>query len=515
MADERNSTGDGAPKDDSPSLPITPNVIITGSDEHSTTPTGITPKPPGNPSDSDITDAETRKALDSQDPKKRTRRKSAKGCELELRISGQLSRLRLISDFETRASALTAAAGAASLKARLDVLTQEWQEFSVIHDYLASNATEDFLQHSYIKDGIFDVTYRSYLGARTRLSTLIHELDTPAQPTQAQNSTQRPQSSVNLAPLNITPFSGDYAKWPEFRDMFKSVVINRTGLEDVERLHYLKTYLTGQAAQAIANTPMCNESFPLAWGAICKRYDVPRLLIGAQLDKLVNLPALTSRSSKQLYSLIDQTHEAINALLAQKVNLQDGDCYLLTHIIISKLDRSTREAWELSLGASVEFPKLSRLRQFLTERARAQERYEESTAKAGDQHKSSHSNSHSNSKGHKTSYAHMATSSAPKSAGASTPASAQPKVVAKAQYPCDLCQGDHYLVRCDQFGKMTPPQRTQLVIQARLCPNCLGHHRVESCNSQFRCRVCQEQHHSMIHPGIPATQTRGAPAQTQ
>ncbi|XP_057338434.1 uncharacterized protein LOC130676300 [Microplitis mediator] len=264
--------------------------------------------------------------------------------------------------------------------------------------------------------------------------------------------------------------------------MFKSVVINHAGLEDVERLHYLKTYLTGQAAQAIANTPMCNESFSVAWGAICKRYD---------------------------------THEAINALLAQKVNLQDGDCYLLTHIIISKLDRSTREQWELSLGASVEFPKLKQLRQFLTDRARAQERYEESTSKAGDQQKSSHSNSHSSSKVHKNSYAHMATSSAPKSAGTSTPASTQPKVVAKAQYPCDLCQGDHFLVRCDQFGKMTPQQRTQLVIQARLCPNCLGHHRVESCKSPFRFRVCEEQHHSMIHPGITATQTQSAPAQTQ
>ncbi|XP_057324209.1 uncharacterized protein LOC130666902 [Microplitis mediator] len=262
--------------------------------------------------------------------------------------------------------------------------------------------------------------------------------------------------------------------------MFKSVVINRTGLEDVERLHYLKTYLTGQAAQAIANTPMCNESFSLAWGAICKRYEVPRLLIGAQLD-----------------------------------NKLDGDCYLLTHIITSKLDRSTREQWELSLGASVEFPRLKQLRQFLTDRARAQERYEESTAKTGGAQKSSHSNSHSSSKVYKNTYAHMATSAAQKSAGTSTPASNQPKVVAKTQYPCDLCQGDHYLVRYDQFGRMTPQQRTQLVIQARLCPNCLGHHRVESCNSPFRCRVCQEQHHSMIHPGIPATHTQSAPAQAQ
>ncbi|CAD6240813.1 GSCOCG00012578001-RA-CDS [Cotesia congregata] len=249
---------------------------------------------------------------------------------------------------------------------------------------------------------------------------------------------------------------------------------------------------------------MCNENFATAWSAIRKRYDVPRLLISAQLDKLLNLPTLTSKSAKQLYSIIDQTHEAINALLAQRVDLSTGDCYLLTQLIISKLDRSTREAWELSLGASVEFPSLSLLRQFMTERARAQERYEEGTNKHGDHKKSGNSNSRSNSKPNKgTAHAHMASTDQRKSP--------------VAQYPCDVCKGDHYVVRCDQFCKMTPQERIQTVIQAKLCPNCLGHHRLETCKSRFRCKVCHADHHSMIHPGLPTTpaSTSTATAPTQ
>ncbi|XP_044579433.1 uncharacterized protein LOC123261720 [Cotesia glomerata] len=467
--------------------------------------------------ESDTTDGENPKdsLLSSQDSKKRGRKRSTKACELDLKVSGQLSRLKLISDIEATASSLTTAEGLSSLKARMEVLTQEWQQFSLIHDHLASNATEEFLQHPYIKDGTFDVSYRSYIGARTALSTLIHQLDAPAQPIPAQQVAPRVPHRVALPPLNINHFSGDYAKWPEFRDMFTSIVINCEGLQDVERLHYLKTHLTGQAAQLIASTPMCNENFASAWAAIQKRYDVPRLLVSAQLDKLLNLPTLTSKSAKQLYSIIDQTHEAISALVAQQVNLCAGDCYLLTRLIISKLDRSTREAWELSLGSSVEFPSLSQLRQFLTERARAQERYEESTNKPGDQQRSSHSSSRSTAKAIKgTAHAHMATSSTQGSTV--SPAShAEGKRTPVAQYPCDLCKGDHYVVRCDQFGRMTPQERIQVVDQFRLCPNCLGHHRVETCKSRFRCKVCQGIHHSMIHPDGSITSTSTTSAQQQ
>ncbi|CAG5073892.1 Protein of unknown function [Cotesia congregata] len=49
-------------------------------------------------------------------------------------------------------------------------------------------------------------------------------------------------------------------------------------------------------------------------------------------------------------------------------------------------------AWKLSLGASVDFLTLRQLRQFLTDRARAQEQYEKSTNKTADHQKSSHSN---------------------------------------------------------------------------------------------------------------------------
>ncbi|XP_044594851.1 uncharacterized protein LOC123272215 [Cotesia glomerata] len=527
--DSSTSTPADTPKEETPHHSGTPIIQI----DHQN------PKLPlVNPADankdhiieSDTTDGENPKdsLLSSQDSKKRGRKRSTKACELDLKVSGQLSRLKLISDIEATASSLTTAEGLSSLKARMEVLIQEWQQFSLIHDHLASNATEEFLQHPYIKDGTFDVSYRSYIGARTALSTLIHQLDAPAQPIPAQQVAPRVPHRVALPPLNINHFSGDYAKWPEFRDMFTSIVINCEGLQDVERLHYLKTHLTGQAAQLIASTPMCNENFASAWAAIQKRYDVPRLLISAQLDKLLNLPTLTSKFAKQLYSIIDQTHEAISALVAQQVNLCAGDCYLLTRLIISKLDRSTRETWELSLGSSVEFPSLSQLRQFLTERARAQERYEESTNKPGDQQRSSHSSSRSTAKAIKgTAHAHMATSSTQGSTVSPAP-QAEGKRTPVAQYPCDLCKGDHYVVRCDQFGRMTPQERIQVVDQFRLCPNCLGHYRVETCKSRFRSpgssysfnTVAQLQDHRTQdstdpdhHSSVPDSSTGCVPAQ--
>ncbi|XP_074100548.1 uncharacterized protein LOC141528398 [Cotesia typhae] len=265
-------------------------------------------------------------------------------CEMEFKIAGQLARMKLISDKETLSSALDATSGVHILKAHLQVLNEEWKLFQEVNDYLGS-------------DGVYQVTYQSYQRARTALTALINQVDIPA-PTAQQN--QSAPSTINLAPLNITVFSGDFIKWPEFRDMFTTHVVNRS-MGDVDRLHYLKAYLTGSAAQLVVNLPSSGDQFPIAWEAIRSRYEVPRLLIGAQLEKIIKIQPLTPRSASQLNALINQVHEVVAALKAMKVEFSQGENHFLTYFIISKLDRVTREAWEHSLGSSAEFPTLTQL----------------------------------------------------------------------------------------------------------------------------------------------------------
>jgi len=49
---------------------------------------------------------------------------------------------------------------------------------------------------------------------------------------------------------------------------------------------------------------------------------------------------------------------------------------------------------------------------------------------------------------------------------------------------------------CDSFKDSK--QRCDIVRQNKLCYNCLGHHKVSTCNSRHRCRNCQRKHHTSL-----------------
>lgn len=138
-------------------------------------------------------------------------------------------------------------------------------------------------------------------------------------------------------------------------------------------------------------------------------------------------------------------------LKAQNVEFNEADSHLLTHLIMEKLDRSIREAWELSLGSSVNYPTLKSLNEFLLERARAQENYEGTTPSSANLKGSSQS-SQKSSKFKQNAYAHVATSDSSQCARSSqsTPEASLPKkTMPRPQYPCDICGGEHYVVRCE------------------------------------------------------------------
>ncbi|XP_057324824.1 uncharacterized protein LOC130667328 [Microplitis mediator] len=428
---------------------------------------------------------------------KRTPKKSTISPALELKVISQHSRLRVFSDWETLAAMLTVADGLAQLKSRLELLEGEWHQFNLTHDSLALTCTKEFLESSYVKDGVYDLVYRSYINAKGKLIALINSIPVPAVAPTVIHSTRAP---THLPALAIPKFDGRYENWPEFRDSFTSMVINAQELAPVQRLQYLKSCLQGQAALSLASVQMCDDQFVPAWNQLKERYDNPRLLIGAQLDKLLNMHALTSRSSEQLNYLLNTVSEVINALNALGVQLNSDMNPLLTQLIISKLDSHNRELWENKMGASTEYPSLKVLNDFLVSRARAQERVEQaskpprSSGKPASYSAVAVSNSHSSETKSPATNSSTALKKPPK------------KVFPPAQYPCDLCKGDHFIVRCTQFLGLTKAQRTQVVVEKRLCENCFGHHLPDTCNSKFTCRVCEQKHHTMIHPGLNSTQ---------
>ena len=74
--------------------------------------------------------------------------------------------------------------------------------------------------------------------------------------------------------------------------------------------------------------------------------------------------------------------------------------------------------------------------------------------------------------------------------------------VVKRVYECILCRENHRLFYCQQFKEMKPHDRLSLVVQHKLCKNCLlDNHSTANCRKNSVCSVpgCGRRHTKFIH----------------
>lgn len=64
------------------------------------------------------------------------------------------------------------------------------------------------------------------------------------------NSNSRISNShVNLPSITLPKFSGSYIEWTSFRELFLTLVHNKPELDNIQKFHYLKCTLNGDAAK--------------------------------------------------------------------------------------------------------------------------------------------------------------------------------------------------------------------------------------------------------------------------
>ena len=57
--------------------------------------------------------------------------------------------------------------------------------------------------------------------------------------------------SLQVPPIDIGNFYGDYLKWPSFRDPFTAVNINNSSLNKVEKRFHLNAKTSGEAKDIV------------------------------------------------------------------------------------------------------------------------------------------------------------------------------------------------------------------------------------------------------------------------
>lgn len=396
----------------------------------------------------------------------------------------QLSRfLRIQNTLEDALEGDTESVTRHLINTRLEVLESNWETFQNEHSILCLEDPTSLNEQTYIRTRTYERCQEFYVQARATLLARQDEIESTIAASKSSKSsslTSETLSATNsrrgLPRIEIPKFSGNYNTWRSFHDLFLSIVGNNETLDNVEKMHYLKTSLTGDAAKIVINIPVSTNSFSIAWQTLVSRYDNTRILISSQLDRLYNLKPMQSKSARDLNALITTVSEMLGALKALGSPVDTWD-QMLVHHLCRLLDNDIREAWELKLGSTTSYPTFQQFMEFLIGQSRALETLEAHTsAKAGGK-----SRSRSFGKPENKSRSLVATTA--RTSGST----------------CRLCKADHYLHACPDFRAMTTQRRRKFVTEQRVCYNCLGNHAVARCSNTRRCTKCGQKHHSLIH----------------
>lgn len=406
---------------------------------------------------------------------------------IETRIALQQSRFFLIqqtTDYDTEDD--TSQSSRQSLNTRLEMLELNWEKFQEGHEGLCLSTSDDLQGHEYFKSRIFERCQAFYVHAKSKFLTQRDELDVSNIPSRSESSDIGITSGLSrrlgaLPRITLPHFSGDYQEWRSFYDLFSSLIRNNTELSNVEKMHYLKTSLSGEAARMVSNLSVSGDHFSIAWDTLVSRYENKRLLISTHLDRLVNLKPLKPKSAQGLSTFLSTITETLGALRALGCRVEFWDTLLL-HLLVRILDSESREAWKVKLGSSTSPPTFAQFEDFLMGRTRAlQNLHLSSTISSNTRDRFESSTGASRTR----ITAHIATSS-----NVGTTAS------------CTLCESKHYLSNCPIFQTKTVSQRFNIVKEQRRCYNCLGFHTASQCRNTKRCQKCGRRHHTLLHESL-------------
>lgn len=240
----------------------------------------------------------------------------------------------------------------------------------------------------------------------------------------------RPKIHVKLLQIILPSFNGSYDTWLEFRDTYTSLVHSRPDLDNIEKYHYMRAHLTGDAKQVIQSIEFSADNYLVAWDLLCERYNNKQLLVYNHLKQLFDIPASNSESASDLRNIYDNIAKHLRALKVLELPVEHWNT-LIIFFLTNKLDKKSERQWEAYKKS--ESPTLDEFKAFIKEKADVLEKLELKYEK--EKYKSVNKST-----------------SKPKT---------QRAFLTTNQAKCMMCKGDHYITNCNKFLSLSTNNRIQ------------------------------------------------------
>ncbi|XP_065091625.1 uncharacterized protein LOC135712602 [Ochlerotatus camptorhynchus] len=397
-------------------------------------------------------------------------------------LSRRESLLAALGRAEAFLEAYDAARDARQVQIRLDHIENVWARLEDVQTELESIEQDEQgkRMHEEVRTAFEERLFAIKADLTSKLPVLSNDARIP-QPI-GHNSAL---SGLKLPTISLPEFDGDYMQWLGFHDTFLALIHANPDVPEIQKFHYLKAAVKGEAAQLIETIAISAANYNLAWDTLVKRYANDYLLKKRHLQALFDIQRMKKETSSTLHALVDE-FERHTKTLRQMGEPTGQWSSILEHLLCTRLHDDTLKAWEVH-ASTVENPDYPCLIDFLQRRVRVLE---------------------------SISVNHHAPPSIPSSYhGAKRQQQFRLTSCAsttKAMVKCPVCSQEHYISRCQKFLGLSVAQRQQLAMKKRLCHNCLkGEHIAKNCSSDFNCKHCNRRHHSLLHAGT-SDGTQGA-----
>ncbi|XP_025995756.2 uncharacterized protein LOC105205078 [Solenopsis invicta] len=333
------------------------------------------------------------------------------------------------------------------VQAALAILEKRWAKFEENHDKLGLAHGKELRKTEYYTNDHAEEMEMLYTSQRAALMDLGRSLKAK---TEANVST-------TVRGLAGIPY------------LFDSIVGQDPHLSDVQRLHYLKTRVKGEAEQLLRGLPSTDANYERAWSTLKGHYEKKRLLVKAYLSAITSLPKMKAdcvADLRRIYHGMVASTQALEGIGKPVSNTT----HLLVHLMVELLDAGTRREWENSIAKKSDPPSFDEFKDFLEEQLVTHESL-----------RSVKGESSSGKSAHHTG----------RQSGGS-------------ERSCVVCKQNHFIMNCEKFRRKPAKERLEVVTANRLCINCMGRHQVSACSSPKACARCAARHNTLLHDAYEA-----------
>ena len=110
-----------------------------------------------------------------------------------------------------------------------------------------------------------------------------------SEPSESDSDTKETKIQMKLPSLQVGEYNGSLLTWSLFWDKFDVAIHSRKDLSDIQKYTYLKSYLVGEAKNAILGVSYDKDNYEKAIEVLKSRFGNKQLRISAHMKELQNV----------------------------------------------------------------------------------------------------------------------------------------------------------------------------------------------------------------------------------